>query len=80
MSQDGQFAVGNIVHKAVVDVAKNGTTGAAATGVQLVLLSADSGQNIIVNVDRPFLFIVQDVKNQIPILVGRVMDPRPNQE
>merc|ERR1711997_446336 len=80
MSKDGQFAVSDIVHQAVVDVAQNGTTGAAATGVQLVLLSADSGQNIIVNVDRPFLFIVQDVKNQIPILVGRVMDPRPNQE
>ena len=80
MSKDGQFAVSDIVHQAVVDVAQNGTTGAAATGVELVLLSASFGENIQVKVDRPFLFIVQDVKNQIPILVGRVMDPRPNQE
>jgi len=67
--------VSRVVHKAVVEVAKNGTIGGAATGVELVLLSATFGQQIRVTVDQPFIFIIQDVRNKIPILVGRVMDP-----
>ena len=68
-------AVSNILHKAVVKVDKDGTEGAAATGVGLVLLSGSFGRNIDVNVDRPFIFIVQDKKNNIPVLVGRVKNP-----
>merc|ERR1711892_1320784 len=56
-------------------VDKEGTVGAAATGVELVLLSGSFGRNIDVNVDRPFIFIVQDKKNNIPILVGRIKNP-----
>eukprot|EP00091_Calanus_sinicus_P006193 TRINITY_DN1679_c0_g1_i1.p1 TRINITY_DN1679_c0_g1~~TRINITY_DN1679_c0_g1_i1.p1 ORF type:complete len:237 (-),score=60.44 TRINITY_DN1679_c0_g1_i1:48-758(-) len=66
------LAVSKILHKAVVNVDKDGTEGAAATGVELVLLSGSFGRNIDVNVDRPFIFIVQDKKNNIPILVGRI--------
>eukprot|EP00092_Neocalanus_flemingeri_P012628 GFUD01013611.1.p1 GENE.GFUD01013611.1~~GFUD01013611.1.p1 ORF type:complete len:450 (-),score=105.85 GFUD01013611.1:173-1456(-) len=69
------LAVSSILHKAVVKVDKEGTEGAAATGVELVLLSGSFGQNIDVNVDRPFIFIVQDKINNIPILVGRIKNP-----
>jgi len=69
------IAVGSVLHKAVVKVDKEGTVGAAATGVELVLLSGSFGRNIDVNVDRPFIFIVQDKKNNIPILVGRIKNP-----
>ena len=64
-----------ILHKAVVNVDKKGTEGAAVTGVELVLLSGSFGRNIDVNVDRPFIFIVQDKKSNIPILVGRIKNP-----
>jgi len=70
-----QVAVSNILHKAVVKVDKDGTEGAAATGVGLVLLSGSFGRNLDVDVNKPFIFIVQDKKNNIPVLVGRVKNP-----
>lgn len=75
LSQSGPLSVNNIVHSAVVEVTKEGTEGAAATGVGIVLLSADFGETKKVLVDRPFIFVVKDKTNNIPLLVGRVKDP-----
>ena len=41
------IAVSSILHKAVVNVDKEGTEGAAATGVELVLLSGSFGEKTI---------------------------------
>ena len=54
---------------------KEGTEGAAATGVELVLLSGFHGQFLDLTLNKPFIFIVEDVENNIPILVGRVKNP-----
>ena len=69
----GPVAVGNVLHEAVVEVTKNGTEGAAATGIELTLFSAGFMKTI--SVDRPFIFIVQDKVNNIPVLVGRIKKP-----
>merc|ERR1712142_344497 len=69
----GPISVGNIIHEAVVEVTKDGTEGAAATGIELVLFSAGFQKQILV--DRPFIFIIQDKINNIPILVGRIKNP-----
>jgi serpin B len=72
IADGGQLGVGKIIHEAVVEISKEGTEDAAATGIELVLLSGSFGvQNNIV-LDRPFIFIVQDRVNNIPVLVGRV--------
>merc|ERR1719266_2791824 len=72
---DSSLTVSDISHKAVVEVIKEGTSGAAATGIGLTLLSADEPRRVTLNINRPFIFMVHDVKNDIPILVGRVLDP-----
>jgi len=69
------IAVSDIVHQSVIKVNKEGTEGAAATGVELVLLSGFHGQFLDLTLNRPFIFIVEDVANSIPILVGRVKNP-----
>eukprot|EP00092_Neocalanus_flemingeri_P041693 GFUD01045412.1.p1 GENE.GFUD01045412.1~~GFUD01045412.1.p1 ORF type:complete len:414 (-),score=134.99 GFUD01045412.1:136-1377(-) len=69
----GPIGVGNILHEAVVEVTKDGTEGAAATGIELTLYSAGFVKNIML--DRPFIFIVQDKVNNIPVLVGRIKNP-----
>jgi len=69
------LAVSKITHTALVEVTKEGTEGAAATGAEIVLLSASFSEQKDVIIDRPFIFIVQDTRNKIPVLVGRVMDP-----
>jgi len=75
MVDGGPIGVGKVIHEAVVEVSKEGTKGAAATGVEIVLFSASFGEQKNIVVDRPFLFIVQDKLNNIPVLVGRVKNP-----
>lgn len=75
LSDEGPLGVSSIVHNAVIEVSKEGTEGAAATGIELVLFSAGFGVNKNVLVNRPFIFVVQDKVNNIPVLVGRVKDP-----
>eukprot|EP00090_Calanus_glacialis_P012407 TRINITY_DN2095_c0_g1_i1.p1 TRINITY_DN2095_c0_g1~~TRINITY_DN2095_c0_g1_i1.p1 ORF type:complete len:431 (-),score=112.20 TRINITY_DN2095_c0_g1_i1:45-1337(-) len=71
----GPVGVGKVIHEAVVEVTKEGTEGAAATGVEIVLFSASFGEEKNIVLDRPFIFIVQDRLNNIPVLVGRVKNP-----
>ena len=59
----------------LAQVTKEGTEGAAATGVEIALFSAAFGEQKDIVVDRPFIFVVQDRKNKIPVLVGKITDP-----
>ena len=66
--------VGNILHKATIDVDEKGVEAAAATGVELVPLSAPiiTGE---LYVNRPFMFMIRDTVKGFPIFMGKVMDP-----
>jgi len=75
MVTGGPIGVGKILHEAVVEVNKEGTEAAAATGLELVLFSGGFGEQASITLDRPFIFIVQDKLNNLPVLVGRVMNP-----
>merc|ERR1712014_326292 len=72
------ISVSRIKHTSLVEVTKEGTEGAAATGVEIALFSAAFGEQKDIVVDRPFIFIVQDKKNHIPVLVGKITDPTQN--
>ena len=67
-----------ILHKAVVEVQEEGAEAAAATAVVFSTYSADFDyeEPKIIEFDRPFLFIIQDVKHKIPLFMGRIVDPR----
>lgn len=69
----GPVGVGNILHQAVVEVSKDGSEAAAATGIELSLFSSGFKKHIVV--DRPFIFIIQDRLNNIPVIVGRIKNP-----
>ena len=56
-------------------VTKEGTEGSAATAIEISFLSADTGIQKDVVLNRPFIFVVQDRKNKIPVLVGKITDP-----
>ena len=69
--------VDSIIHKAVVEVQEQGAEAAAATAVVISTYSgADYDESKIIEFDRPFLFIIQDVKHKIPLFMGRIVDPR----
>jgi len=69
------LAVSQILQKSVITVDKEGTEGASATGVGIVLLSGSFGRRVEITLDRPFIFVVEDTRHNIPILVGRVKNP-----
>ena len=75
LEEDAGLAVSKILQKSVITVDKEGTEGASATGVGLVLLSGSFGRRVEIDLDRPFIFVVEDRKDNIPILVGRVKNP-----
>ena len=66
-------SMGNIFHGAVVEVNTGGTEGSAATGIELRQVGENQKDMIV---DRPFIFIIHDKINNVPLLVGRIKNPR----
>jgi serpin B len=62
--------IGLIVQKAFVEVNEEGTEGAAATAVT----TKKGGDDF--RADRPFLFLIRDVKHGTILFMGRVMNPK----
>merc|ERR1719219_888025 len=75
ITDDGPLAISGIIHESVLEITKDGTEGAAATGVELVFFSSSTENTKKVVVDRPFTFILQDKKNDIPLMIGHIVDP-----
>ena len=71
---DAPINVDKIIHKAVVEVQEEGAEAAAVTAI--VMESRSKKRRKIIEFDRPFLFIIQDVNHKIPIFMGRIVDPR----
>jgi len=73
LTSSKNLKVGNILHKATINVNSDGTEAAAATFIDIVAFSASFPKKVFV--DRPFLFVLQDSELKIPLMIGRVVDP-----
>jgi serpin B len=73
-----RLVIGEVFHKAFVDVNEAGVEAAAATAV--VMPRAGSAppkdEPIAFTVDHPFLFVIRDVKTNMVVFLGRVTDPK----
>jgi serpin B len=69
-----ELYITEIVHKAFIKVDEAGTEAAAATGVIVGLTSAPVEQ-VIVAVDRPFIFAIYDQPTGTILFMGRVLNP-----
>jgi serpin B len=70
--------ISDVVHKAFVSVDEAGTEAAAATGV-IVGTTAMPAEPVVVTLDRPFIFLIRDIKTDTILFIGRVTNPcRPN--
>jgi serpin B len=65
--------IGDIVHKAFISVDEAGTEAAAATAVLMVTLAPPPP--VVVMIDRPFIFMIRDIKTGAIIFLGRVINP-----
>jgi serpin B len=77
VSTEPGFALGDVLHKTVVDVDERGTE-AAAVAAAMVLgasLHFDPPKPIEYRVDRPFLFLIEDKPTGTILFIGRILDP-----
>jgi serpin B len=77
-SEPAGLYIGQIVHRAVIEVAEESTEAAAATAVVMMARSARAQQPEpeIFRVDRPFLFYLVDDATGAILFEGRILDPR----
>lgn len=75
MTGDRSLYIGDVIHKAFVDVNEAGTEAAAATAVIMELASAPVEQPVELTVDRPFLFLIVDEPTGTVLFFGRVTNP-----
>ena len=66
--------ISDVIHKAFVSVDEAGTEAAAATAV-IMKLSTAVEEPVEVAVDRPFIFLIRDIRTGTILFVGRVTDP-----
>ena len=70
----GSLAVSDILHKTVVDVNENGTEAAAVTAVMMALTAARPSQPKVMEVNRPFIYMIADMEAGRILFSGRVMN------
>jgi serpin B len=70
------FAIDQIMHRAVIDVAEQGTEAAAVTGGSVVATAMRPQPVETFRVDRPFVFAIVDQETGAVLFEGRIVDPR----
>jgi len=63
--------ISDVSHRAVIKVDEEGTVAAAATGLEVNLLSLPPA----ITVDRPFMFIIRDMEQNVNLFSGQFVDP-----
>lgn len=74
MNGTGGLKITDVIHKAFVTVNEAGTEAGAATGV-VVGPTAIPGGEVEIRLDRPFIFMIRDLKTGTILFVGRVLAP-----
>lgn len=68
--------LGQVVHRAWVEMSEAGTDAAAATAAGLEpSWMGPAKKQAVFRADHPFMFLIQDVKTGVILFVGRVSDP-----
>ncbi|KAM9202605.1 alpha-1-antichymotrypsin isoform 2-T2 [Dugong dugon] len=76
ITETTSLRVSEVAHKAVVDVAEDGTEAAAATEVEFISTSPRVGLLTIVNFNRPFLMTIFSSNTQSILFMGKVVNPK----
>jgi serpin B len=68
--------VSHVLHKTFIDVHEEGTEAAAATAMLKMGRAMEPAKPVSFQADRPFVFLLRDVRTGLVLFMGRVMDPR----
>ena len=73
-SDDGNIAIGRVIHKTFISVAEKGTKAGAATVVEMLDEGAafvEDPKNVIL--DRTFIYMIIDTETSTPLFIGTLM-------
>lgn len=73
---EAQSTIDQIAHRAVIEVAEEGTEAAAVTAVVVTTRAMRPDDAERFQIDRPFMFMITDNKTGAILFEGRVSDPR----
>ena len=74
-SKDGNISIGRVLHKTFIAVDEKGTKAGAVTAVEMVAESVMVKEDYkTVYLDRPFVYMIIDNENNLPVFMGAVND------
>lgn len=72
-STDGNIFMNRVIHKTFIEVSPVGTKAGAATVVEMMDECASEYDEVYeVRLDRPFLYMIIDLENNMPVFIGAV--------
>ena len=73
----GNLYISNVIHKTFITVDGQGTKAGAATAVEICCESAsiEIVEPIYITLDRPFVYMIIDCEENLPVFIGTVMEP-----
>ncbi len=74
---DGRFLISEVLHRVAMTVNEEGAEGAAVTAVAVAASSmyVDKNEPVALTFDRPFLYVLQDIRSGQTLFCGWVADP-----
>lgn len=70
-SSDGNIFINRVIHKTYISVDERGTKAGAVTMIEVNTTGADLVDEVkYVYLDRPFLYMIIDCENNIPVFIG----------
>ena len=73
-SEDGNIYISRVIHKTFIEVGELGTRAGASTAIEIAEECAPE-EIKQVYLDRPFVYMIVDWENKVPLFVGTMMDP-----
>ena len=70
----GNIHIGDVIHKTYIEISEKGTKASAATGVAMTDKMAISPREETVVLDRPFVYMIIENENKLPLFIGAVTD------
>merc|ERR1712179_532202 len=71
---DERLEVNDVVHETRIEVNEEGSEAAGVTGILLDLRGGIS-ETPEMTINRPFIFVIQDHENNIPLFIGKIASP-----
>lgn len=71
-SESGNIHIDTVVQKTFIRLDENGTKAAAVTGIIMTDAAAVEENYKEIDLNRPFIYCIYDVKNNVPVFIGTI--------